>query len=720
MPFLNAIPTDPLDPNTDLMVSAPQPEDMGVQEQPAPTQEELEKKAEAERRQANKKRWDEFRQRTDVCKLYRQRLARNWTDNIDYRRGKPFQSQTDDDNIAVNLDWTLTKAKQASLFSQTPKVRISHHPDSAAAGPWLAKFESKLNDTLVDAGIESAIDEALPDCINAAGIGVVFVAYEALTEDAEVPALDIQTLPPQLQLEALQKGTLGGQPIPTEVVPRTIAKRYVVQRISPSDFLWPVDFTGSDFDNAPWVGRSGRVPWAEAAQRFKLNEKDKETLLGEDRTVLDRLTHDIERETMAAEPKVGFDEIFYKSFQYDSDARSFEHIHHLVFINGKDDPVIDEPWQGQAEDNQTEQVIGAMRYPVRVLTLTYITDDNIPPSDSAIGRAQVDEINYIRTQMIRQRQRSMPLRWYDVNRVDPAIQFAIMRGVWQHAIPVQGDGQRVIGEVARSSFPQENPLFDQIAKRDLQETWTVGMYGNVETKGEAAAIQSGIATRIGRERARVASFFVGIARVLGGLICLYEEPQAFGEDFNPAFSRVLSYSILPDSTILVDANQRLERLNGFVNMYAKSGWVSLEPVLKEVATLVGLDPNVVIRKPEPQRPELPNISLRLTGAKDMMNPLTLAFMIKTGQAPEQQLVEQAKQLIQQAVIEAQPPQPGPGTGPTGAPLPPGAPLPTQVTPRAMPAPPPGTPLPPVPPPPVGGANPQMSILPSLVKRSDTP
>lgn len=654
-----------------------------------------------------KRRNAEFLKRIDICRVYRRRLIANWNINIDYRRGKPFASQPDGDSVAVNLDWSMTKTKQAALFSQVPKVRVAHQPQSTTAGPWLASFENKLNDTLVLAGIESAMDEALPDCINAAGIGVSLVAYESMTEDKEVPTIDISTLPPELQMEVMQKQTLGGQPIPMETVPQVIAHRYVIQRVSPSDFLWPIDFTGSNFDNAPWIGRTGRVTWAEAVQRFNLKDEEKASLLGEDLTDAERLSYDVERDVLSPhDQRVGFDEIFYKDFVYDSNARSYYTIHHLVFVHGKDDPVIDEPWKGQQVQEGAPFPTGSSKYPVRVLSLAYITDDNIPPSDSAIGRPQVDELNKSRTQRLMQRERSLPVRWFDVNRLDNLVQQALMRGTWQHMIPVQGDGSRIIGQVAPAVYPKEDLTFDQIAKSDLAEAWTIGPNqigsgADVETKGESSKIAEGFQTRIGRERAKVASYFTGIAEVLGGLICLYEDPQSFGEGFDPTVSQVLSYSILADSTVLLDSKQRLERLNQFVNMYAKSGWVNLEPVLKEVASLTGLDPNTVIRAPQPPPPEKPNISLRLTGTEDMMNPMTLAMVLGEGKPPTSELIEQAKVLIQQAVV-AQPPQPpqappGPNGEPGGpAPLPPPAPV--------------G----------VGEANPNMSSLPKITKRSNAP
>jgi hypothetical protein len=672
-----------------------------------------------------KKRHEEFRSRADICKLYRRKLIANWTVSIDYRRGKPFASQTDEDQVAVNLDWSLTKSKQAALFSQVPQVRIVHGSDTLPkAAPWATTFETRLNDELVDAGIQAAMDECLPDCINAAGIGAVLVSYEAITEDRQVPKTDLSSLPPELQQEAQESQTINGEPIEMETIPHTVDHRYVIQRISPADLLWPINYTGSDFDSAPWLGRSGRVTWAEAVQKFGLSENEKESVLGEDRPMLDKLTHDVERDKVAADDMVGFDEIFYKEFQYDSEAKSYSTIHHLVFVSGKDTPVIDEPWKGQ-QVQPDGSILGSLKFPIRTFTLSYITDEAIPPSDSAIGRPQVNEINKGRTQMIRQRERSLPVRTFDVNRLDPAVQQSLMRGTWQAMIPVQGDGARIITEISRAQMPQENFTFDKIAKTDLLEEFGAvqpSLEENVSDKSDPNQNSSSFNTRIGRERAKVGAFFVTIAEVLGGLLCLYEDPSTFGQGFDPSFGRLLKFSILADSTVLLDANQKLSRLNQFVNTYAKSGWINVEPVLQEIATLTGLDPSVVVRAPSPKPPVEPNISLRLTGVEDMLNPLALGTLIRAGQAPSAENIEQAKALIQQAVVPPQgmqmpgqvQPQGGlpmlPGAGPVP---PPGAPLPNPVQ-----GPPPGASTPAPPPPKLGEAHPAWTSMPAINKRTE--
>lgn len=659
-----------------------------------------------------KKRNQEFKSRIDESKSFKKKLIPQWDINIDYRRGKPFTSASDDDQVAVNLDWTYTKEKHAALYSQTPQARIDHAPDTLPKGaPWVPTFERYLNDKLIESGIEACMEEVIPDCINASGFGAAIIAYETIAEEKSVPKQDTKMLPKELQDEIQSKGTMGGVKIPMDTVPQSHDYRYTISRISPSDLLWPAKFNGSDFNRAAWLGHSGRITWAEAVLRFGLKEEDKIAIVGDPRRPDEKLANDAEKESHTCEEMVDFDELFYREFQFDPDAKSFRTIHHLVFVTGKDDPVKDEPWKGQKVDADGK-ILGSTRYPIQVLTLTYLTDEAIPPSDSAISRPQVNELNKGRTQQVKQRERSLPVRWFDVNRIDPAVQQGLMRGTWQAMIPVQGDGSRVIGEVARATMPTENFVFDKVAKADYQEQWGMGQAShdanNPDEKEDQNQNKSAFNTRLGKERARVGTFFCGIAEILGCLMCLFEDPTTMGEGFDPNVSKILKFSILTDSTVLLDAGQKLSRLNQFVDTYAKSGWINVEPVLQEIATLVGLDPTVVVQAPSPKPPVEPNISLRLTGVEDMLNPLTLAFLIKSGQAPAPDLIEQAKQLIQQSVV----PPTSPGTiDPSQGPGP-ALPDPTGQ------APPPGSPTMTPPPPKLGEANPQWTTMAKLGKRTE--
>ena len=101
-----------------------------------------------------------------------------------------------------------------------------------------------------------------------------------------------------------------------------------------------------------------------------------------------------------------------------------------------------------------------------------------------------------------------------------------------------------------------------------------------------------------------------------------------------------------DSTVLLDSNQRIERLMRFINMTAKSGFVNVQPLIEELASLSGLDPAMIVRAPEPSGPEPPNVSLRVSGAVDLRDPLVLAMFVKSQQAPSQEELAVAQKMIQ--------------------------------------------------------------------------
>lgn len=591
-----------------------------------------------------------------LSRAYRQKEIPDWTRSIDARRGKCFATESDEDRIGVTVDWSATKAKQAQLFSQVPEVRLTTEIERYRAG--LPIFQRKLNTTATRAGVGTAMDECLPDCINAAGFGAVMVSAESLVQTREVPTQDPQ-------VTAMQPPALPGMPVAaTTSVPYKTSLRYLVERISPADFLRPLQFVGSDFDRAPWTGRSGRTTWTDAKNRFKLRDDQKDEYLNADsRTSQDRLTPDEDKDRQQ-EPVVEFDELFYVRYLYHADETSYEALQHLVFVNDK--VVLDEPWKGQRKlDDGT--LLGSCKSPIRILTLTYISDESIPPSDSAMGRSQVDEMIRLRSLSLLQRETSLPMRWMNTNLVDPLVQVGLMRGTWQKIIPINGVGDKAMGEIARASYPQDDYRFMEIAKSEIAESWQVSgaQVGTnagpaIRSASEANIVQQNFQTRVGYERARVVKHFCGIMEVLAGLICVMddftdEERQALQAWDIAHTTNYYQYVVRADATVLLDAAQRLARIKQVLNDTAKSGYVNVKALVTEYVELAGLDTTAIIIDPQPPTPEPANISVR--SAEELQDPLMLAMLIKNGQAPGAQEIEAAKQLLLQARGPAQPPQP---------------------------------------------------------------
>jgi hypothetical protein len=261
-----------------------------------------------------------------------------------------------------------------------------------------------------------------------------------------------------------------------------------------------------------------------------------------------------------------------------------------------------------------------------------------------------------------QREHSLPIRWMDINRIDPAVQELLQRGDWQGFIPTIGAGTNAIGEVARASYPNEDFEFDRIAKQDIQEAWQVGpnqmgaMNSGERSASEAQIVQANFQTRIGYERARVVSFFTSIAEVLAGLLALYGDFSlpSVGQDGaqrlqswdRTRINGQFVYDVRPDASVLLDANQRIARLTQFLNLTAKSGFVNVKPIVEELALLTGLDPASIVTDPAPRPPDQLNVSIR--NYEDVRDPIMLALLMKTGQAPSPQDVAAAQQLIASA------------------------------------------------------------------------
>ena len=298
--------------------------------------------------------WSAWRTRLVAARRRRDDLVPEWQKNVDARRGKSAETATTTGAVSVNQDWPLTKAKIAQLYSQTPEVRLSpRYPELTQVVPVFAR---ELNDALADAGVGSTVEEILADVVNAAGVGGALVYYEARTEDRVDP--------------------VSGQTVP---VPLDV--RHCVDRISPSDLLIPSDFTGSDYDKARWLGHDSRCTWAQGVRMFGLTDEQKDMVLSVDKRAGSANTSlNVDSTKFRDTDVVNFTELFYWRHYYHEDETSFHAIQRVVFVEGVEAPVINEEYQGQQRGEQS--MLGVVRLPIRVLTLTYISDDCLPPSDS--------------------------------------------------------------------------------------------------------------------------------------------------------------------------------------------------------------------------------------------------------------------------------------------------------------------------------------------------
>lgn len=586
--------------------------------------------------------WAPWRARVSASRKRREERVSEWQENVDLRKGAIGRTRDaydrisvkSDSRISTNQDWPLTKAKIAQLYSQTPEVRLS--PRNERFKGAVAPFGRELNDTVATTSVGSTMEECLADVVNASGVAAVLGGCEKRTE----PRID-----PVTGIEAQ---------FPVDI-------RYLAQRISPADLLVPDDFTGSNYDHARWLGEDGRMTWAQSVKNLGLTEDVKEKVLGTDKRA-GGTTHSLNTDTTKFRDTevVSYTQIFYWRHFYHEDETNFRALQRLVFVDGLEEPVVNEPYQAQVR-LQDGRIAGVTKNPIQVLTLTYISDENLPPSDSSIGRGAVDELEQSRTDMMLQRKHSIPIRWADSNRVSQGTRSLLEKGTYQGFIMTNGPGDRAVGEVSRASFPPEKFEIDRIIKSELTELWQVGTnQAGAFSSGERSAREAGIIERnfqrrVGQEQDKVSKFFLGIVEVLAGHLALYgtfDLPDEIGP-MRQELANGFTYSVRVDSTVRLDADEQIERLTKGLNLTGQSGYVNLKYVNERIWELLGEDPAKVIVDPQPKPPEPVKISV--SDAMNFHDPIVLATMMRTQQAPTPQDLSAAIALLQSAGAMAPPP-----------------------------------------------------------------
>ncbi len=637
---------------------------------------------------------EQLQQELDQSKRARDLDTDGWQLNIDERRGKATTDAADESRSMVPVDWTITKTKSAQLWSQMPQVRLT--PKHASFGQAVPVFAKVVNDLLTEANVEAVMAECVVDCVNAAGIGAAIVRYEELTEVVPLAPVDPVTAsmaamgapaPAPTAPEEMAEGATDAPaedvaegesvtaavpvaapaPLPTT---RTTDRRFVVDRVSPFDLLRPTSFRLSDWNKAPWLGHTVRTSWARAKRLLNLRDEDKDEIIGAARINprLNQRPGETQRET---DELVEYDEVFYWRYIYHDDETSYDAIHHLVFVAGLPLPAIDEPWKGQAFDELNGGYIGACKLPIQVLTLHYVSDEAIPPSDSAIIRPLVKELQEAQKHQQEQRKHSRPLRWFDVDRIDPTMTADLIKGTWQGMIPTIGVGDKAIGEVAHAQYPRENLEFDRILTQKIQEAVGVGPnQSNTFASGERSAseaqiVQQSFQTEMGQQRARVAAFFVAIAEVMMGLWAKFGvvEPTGIGAALGPDGEQMLASwdrsrinqkfvaDIRADSTVRLDAQQLVQQITSVLNITAQSGYINPKKLIERIVELNGMDPTEVMVDPQPHKPEPPKISYAFKG-EDLVNLVVLGIIAESGQAPSPQAMAAAHKMLEASVMTA--------------------------------------------------------------------
>lgn len=561
------------------------------------------------------------------------------------------------DDVIVPKDYANVEQKKAQLAYRVPEIQLEPmEPLASGMEDAVAIFEAVVNYQLGPHGVnaEIVLDEVLSDALCSSGIFGSKIAYEGTFNGTKQVPIgqqpDPNWQPPTPQQQ--QPGTVLGlnQPTPQPpmvpqlaTVPNLIAEHYVWERISPAKLLIPEEFTGSDYDKAAWLGFEFVMPFNLAKRAFKLADDFKAFASDDDRKIGRQETATGDR---SAPKRVRGWEIWYKASLFDDAEVNPDRQRVLVLIDGLKEPVKHEnsPYQ---VDLPTGQIGGMEGFPVHIGALRYVSDLALPPSDCQMSRYQVDEVSKGRTQMIRQRERSIPLRIADLQGIGGEEGLAkIEKNIWQSIIPLENmDPTRPpIVEVARAQFPRENFEFDQIANRDIAETWALdsnqrGVTNDTaRTATELQLAQQSSNIRLDKERSKFLSQYVarGAAK-LGALLQQFSDQEqwvpivgADGAQRLQAWDKSkiqgkYLYKVRPNSSLRLDVAQERSQALQMYNLLAPSPFINQQELVTQTVRKFDLDATKLIVQPQPKPAEVPKVSFAFNGTD--LNPANPAFPI---------------------------------------------------------------------------------------------
>lgn len=607
-----------------------------------------------------------WRDRVTAAKDKREKIAGDagWKDRIDAYLGKPLKGTPKADTVVVPKDYANVEQKKAQLFTQIPDLHLE--PKRDEFGPAAPIAQAVLRDYLGPHHIhaDAVMDEVVFDLLCPAGLMCSKIGYASVQDGVQM--VEGPPGPPD---------PLTGQPtpgLPVEV-PKTIWERYYWDRVSPNKALVPAEFHGSDYDRADWLGfeferdAPDGQPGTSDGDASGLNA-------GESITA-----------TRSGTTKQKGVELWYRASVFDPAEKHPGKFRYLVLIDGQDLPERheDSPYQRVLEDGM---ILGMRRNPIRIGALRYVSDSAYPPSDCAMSASQADELNKGRTQMVQERDRNIPINWYDRNRVNQDDIDKITKGEIQAFVGVDGNGTELFGDIRKASLSREAVEFDRIINRDMSECWALSVTPGSEVDGpktatEASLFQGRTDVRLRKERGKVLEYFVAAAEDILALIQLFADDTDYvrivGADGvgklrawdKQAIAGEFAFSAKPDSAVFQDQAVQRKRATETFQFLAPSPFINQQELAAWFLRQNDMEPAKFIAPPKEPEPEKPRVSFSFKG--EDLNPLSpqapivASIMIQAGFTIPPEAVETSKQIAGLAVLNAgDPDAPHSGLTPT--------------------------------------------------------
>jgi hypothetical protein len=367
--------------------------------------------------------------------------------NVARYTGQYLDTTPTDHECLVPTDFYYVESKKAQLFYRLPDVYVK--PEQPGVEDAAVVFQAGLNKKLGPQGVNvlPTVQQVVFDVLCPTGFGAVAIGYHCEI-DGEVDVQVGEEPDPEAPPMPAQPGSvLGLGQVPMRPVmakaPNIAACWYFIEHVQPGDLIVPPEFVGLDFDKAAYIG-----------QRFREDVPD-EDASGSDEADDRRLTPlPAGARSAMRKQRTGY-EIWYRAHLFDKDVKHPDKIRMFkVYDDDKDAPVEvkDHPHQRYA-DRYGKLAKGMQGYPISPVTMRYVSDSWMAPSDATMARNTADELSKGRTQMLRSRDRNQPQWGFDATRVDKDIQGKIEKNEIQGGIPFNGPGADATWPITKGDTP---------------------------------------------------------------------------------------------------------------------------------------------------------------------------------------------------------------------------------------------------------------------------
>jgi hypothetical protein len=588
--------------------------------------------------------------------------------NIQRYMGKPLATAPTVDEAVVPTDYYYIETKKNQVLFRLPEVFVK--PEEPGREDAAVVFQAALNKKLGRRGLNvlPTMKQVVFDVLCPLGYAGVAVGFQTIVDG---------TAPVELGKNPADGTSIMG------VGPNITAKWIFVEHIRGGDLLCDAEFSGLDYDKAPWV-----------AQRFREDVLDDDAA-GSNGTDDRRLAPLPGQAQMGQRKQRTGYEIWYRAHLFDADVKHPDKIRVFKIYDDDRDAKItvrDHPHQRYA--TAAGQLASGMRgFGVKIFSLRYISDVLTPPSDCTMARNTADELSRGRTQQLRSRDRNQPQWGFDATRVDKDIQGKIEKGEIQGGIPFNGPGQDATWPIQKGTAPKETYQFNDVIHGDLQRIWRTGdnqlsvLSDTSRTATEQQITASSAQSASEADRGAFGEWFADkIAAEVAALMQLYtdetefvelvgadaqrlksippeiqQQAQAAGQDARVLvpFNKDLlagryAFDIKPNSQAYIDAGQEANAMMKDYQFFANSPNINKAELERQILQRRGYDTSKLLQAPPPRESPPPSVSLSAKG--EDLNPQTVqgASMVlalsKLGVPMDPAAVTMATQTLQSASV----------------------------------------------------------------------